>query len=401
MRLLLALTSCLLLALGVASCKVKNSSNNNDNTNTEQNGGAEGGETPETPEEPEPETPGEGGGDDPETPGEGGGDDPETPGEGGGDNPEEPGEGGGDNPETPGEGDGDDPETPGEGGGDNPETPGEGGGDDPETPGEGGVDEPETPGEGGGDDPETPGEGGGDDPETPGEGGGDDPETPGEGGGDEPETPGEGGGDEPETPSEGGGDDLETPGEGGGDDTEPEPDPIKLNAPNQLTYAYGKISWYPIEGATCYEYKFSYYAEESFITTETEIDMGTNTFICVRAVGDGEEYITSDNWATYLKRTPDKLEVTGVVINSDGLVTWVKNQYAVKYVYKLYEDGEVFESDGSGVKRYITYDDKGNPIYDEAYIWIKAIGNGSSHEDSEWKEFQYLGSNGSGDSSFM
>jgi len=246
--------------------------------------------------------------------------------------------------------------------------------------------DPDNPGEGGGEDPDNPGEGGGEDPDNPGESGGEDPENPGEGGGEDPDNPGEGGGEDPDNPGEGGGEDPDNPVEGGGEDPEPIV-PVVLGTP-RLNYSDGKISWFAIEGVEYYEYKFTW-SGDSLTTKDTEIDMGTNTRFYVRAVGDGERYITGE-WAYYEKRTPDKLTVNGVVINNDGLVTWKKNEYAVKYVYKLSEDGETLDSDGSGVLL-----NKGD------FIWIKAVGNGTSHIDSDWVSYQYVGPGSGEDNPFV
>ncbi|MBQ7924563.1 MAG: hypothetical protein IJ329_04585 [Clostridia bacterium] len=154
----------------------------------------------------------------------------------------------------------------------------------------------------------------------------------------------------------------------GGDET---PTLTVLPKPT-LTMAPGLASWEQVDGAVKYVYKFGVDGQE-METTETSVAVTEYCLFCVKAIGDGETY-ESSIWASYDYKKPTVLEVTGVHLNSStGVVTWEKNQYAQKYVYRI-DDGEIVDG---GVSGSVT-------ITETQTIYFKAIGDGLKYADSDW-----------------
>ncbi len=156
------------------------------------------------------------------------------------------------------------------------------------------------------------------------------------------------------------------------------PSPNILPAPS-LVYAQGGIvRWESVENAVKYEYK---YGNDGAIqeTTNTTLELAEQGWFFVRAVGDGMSYQTGE-WKTYHYVAIPKLEVEGVILDkTTGVVSWEKNKYASKYVYKIGENGEIIDCENTGSVTLSI----GQTIY------FKAIGNGVDFADSDWLALKY------------
>lgn len=162
---------------------------------------------------------------------------------------------------------------------------------------------------------------------------------------------------------------------------------VTYNAPKlkkpQFTFAEGVLSWEKIDGAVAYEYKFTL-DETPQSMTGNSITLTEYCTIYVRAVGDNKTCITG-LWGTF-KYQPEKLKIGNTVhLNaSTGLVEWTRCPGAIRYDYKIGENGEV--QDG-GKEGSLT-------LADGQTIYFKAIGDGLNYEDSDWFRLQYTSSGG-------
>ena len=160
----------------------------------------------------------------------------------------------------------------------------------------------------------------------------------------------------------------------------------KLKKPT-FTFANGVLSWEEMEGAVAYEYKFTIDGQAES-TTETSLELTDYCTVYVRAVGDGKTTLTG-LWGTFVYEAPTKLTIPqgSVQLNlTSGVVTWTKDVYSVKYVYKIGEDGEVTDGGNSGSLTL----NEGETIY------FKAIGDGVKYVDSDWLILPYTSSGNGG-----
>ncbi len=167
---------------------------------------------------------------------------------------------------------------------------------------------------------------------------------------------------------------------------------VQLERP-VCTYENFVVTWSPVENAIAYEYKFTEWTDNNttiYSTTELMTIPHTEGYFCVRAVGDGEYYTTS-NWRQV--KAPEKLMVEQGSVHLNGKtgeVNWEASYYAIRYDYKI-DNGEVING-GRGGKVTLT---------DGQTIYFKAIGDGVNYLDSDWFSLTYTASGGGGDNGYV
>lgn len=137
---------------------------------------------------------------------------------------------------------------------------------------------------------------------------------------------------------------------------------------------YGVASWDSIENATSYEV----YVDNELKTTTNSctytLTDGQTIFVCsVRTAAENELVYISDNVeeVTYTKET---LATPLVSINKNGLVSWTSVPNAEKYIVKLL-----------GVYLVETTDTS-YQLYGGNVVEVKAVGNSSLYNDSEYSD---------------
>ncbi len=179
----------------------------------------------------------------------------------------------------------------------------------------------------------------------------------------------------------------QTPSEG--NEGETPATPVELPKPT-LTFDGDVATWERVDGAALYEYKFGVDGEV-VQTSATSVRVTEYCLFCVRAVGDGEFYSTG-LWASYDYDALEKLQVTDVMLNANtGVFSWITNRWAVKYVYKIGENGDLHDCASTGS---VTLSD-GQTIY------VQAIGDGVRFADSDWYSVKYTVKTESGETPFV
>lgn len=139
---------------------------------------------------------------------------------------------------------------------------------------------------------------------------------------------------------------------------------------------FGEVSWEAQGGAVGYEYKIND-GEPVFVEhTVNKILILSGESICVRALGDGEKY-TSSEWSEAITRGLIQLPkpiVTSKEVGEQVLVLWEKNARASGYIIRI-NDGEEISVEG---------DSEGYLISKNDTIYVRAKGDGVAFADSDW-----------------
>ena len=149
-----------------------------------------------------------------------------------------------------------------------------------------------------------------------------------------------------------------------------------LVAPVLSISDFGEVSWESQKGAVGYEYKIND-GEPIFVEhTVTKILILSGESICVRALGDGEKYISSE-WSEALTRGLAQLPkpvVSTKAVGEQVMVLWEKNARASGYTIRI-NDGEEISIDK---------DTEGYLIGKDDTIYVRAKGDGVTCADSDW-----------------
>lgn len=130
-------------------------------------------------------------------------------------------------------------------------------------------------------------------------------------------------------------------------------------------------SWEAVANATGYAYKVNGGAVQT--TSELSVNLSGGDTIEVKAIGDGIYY--SDSAFSAVKTYEASALATPTVVLNENAASWVNDSNAVKYVYKIGENGDETDAEENSVE--LTH---GQTIY------VKAIGNGTNYKDSGWSE---------------
>ena len=165
---------------------------------------------------------------------------------------------------------------------------------------------------------------------------------------------------------------------------------VQLERP-VCTLENGVVTWTAVENALYYEYKYEMWTDNN---TEIMSSNGfslplTDGYLCVRAVGDGEFYSTS-NWYQVKAPVQLKIEQGTVHLNGNtGEVNWEVKGNAIRYDYRI-DNGAVVNGGRSGKIHLV----------DGQSIYFKAVGDGVNYLDSEWFKLTYS-AGGGGDNGYV
>ncbi len=142
----------------------------------------------------------------------------------------------------------------------------------------------------------------------------------------------------------------------------------------------GLASWEADENAKEYEYIITKDGQEESpaTTSDTSVQLQDGWSIRVRAIGDGEHYLSGD-WsdeATY--RAPEKitLDAPTVEIDENGKATWTEVPNATGYKYQIDGvEGQPLDAHTCEVQ-----------LQPGQSIQVMALGNGEKYQDSAWSE---------------